>query len=179
MTTLNITKEELNKAIYEVVTNQFKKNCPESHEKVKTAGYEIAKWNGVFHVKNANTNRVLCMSVNKYNYKRSISYNPYRRMSPLTDKFDFVGCLNKPINQNTIDEYNAGYDRDRNSVQKYETLRRRRRDIKYHEECIEDAKKALQKALERYEWDIAYHIKALDQAKKSYSDYRKEINLTA
>ena len=56
------TKEEINAAIYTVLTTQYKKNAPEAFEIVKAAGYAYDKNNGKFDVYNEKTHRRISLS---------------------------------------------------------------------------------------------------------------------
>lgn len=92
-----VERKELNKAIYDVITHKYVKECPEAHKIVKEAGYVIKKRDGGFLVKTPNsrdvTGEVRMCVFRSYN-NSEITLN-YIGGIALTDKIDFVGYLEK------------------------------------------------------------------------------------
>ncbi len=90
-------REVLNKAIYEIITHKYVKECPEAHKIVKEAGYVIKKRDGGFLVKTPNSRDVtgeVRMCVFRGYNNSEITLN-YIGGITLTDKIDFVGYLEK------------------------------------------------------------------------------------
>lgn len=122
--TTNYTKEQINEAIYTVMKKRFKKDAKEAHKIVEDAGYSVYKGgNGYFDIYNPETQRHLWVTEPRYSYRKGGDYQniysgPYtKHMNEFTDKFDFVGCLEKPINSiyyqdtNTKESARHKYDR--------------------------------------------------------------------
>lgn len=113
-------REMVNAAIRTVLTTQFKKNCKDAHKLVESCGYEISKNCGDWEIRNNVTKRCVCLG-------SYIHFNPYqnglRNRRPNIDKFDFVGCLEKPYNKDYWNDV-LGYQRgESKSVRRYESLR--------------------------------------------------------
>ena len=91
---------ELNRAIYVILTTQFKKDAKEEHKMVENAGYEIWKNNGEWNIENPATHKSIRVSEIKYRYMSNdyfrFFYHGYNT-SILNDKIDFINCLNTPI----------------------------------------------------------------------------------
>lgn len=120
------TTEQVNKAIFDVLTTQFKKDAKEAHDIVKQAGYTTEKQaGGCYDVINEETRKRLTLF--SYSHERvwipSKGYSDYRMHiyrfetytattsrrivfkrkddEPTPCPIDFIGILNTPIN----DEY--------------------------------------------------------------------------
>lgn len=101
-----MTHAELNEAIYEVITSKFKKDCPEAFKAVEAAGYRIYKSGGTFTIRNDKTTREVYLTFGSWS--EVLHYGKYtfntKRIKCNKDLkvFDFVTCLEKPINRDWV-----------------------------------------------------------------------------
>ena len=165
-----IDKDEMNKAILKVLTSKYKKDCKEEYKMIEEAGYEVCKWDGVFHITNRKLNKVISLYYCDYVYyvggykpeNRRYGYYAFEhstqkrtRINDLEEvaKIDFVNCLNTPINT----EYYKALDYERSFgpwsyASKLRQLREAKRSLRYETERVEKLKKEmeeLQKTLEK------------------------------
>ena len=171
-----MSREEMNKAIWEVLTHQYKKDAKEAH-KLVSSEYEVEKWNGSYHVRNPKTRRTI--SYNAYNRRGGYilygAYAGHRKDVNGAVKFDFVGCLEKPENFAWYEMVNKEYEQKRKSKSKerYEKLRYAVRNIKWEEDAIESIKKQMEKLQKDMEW----HEARLQKAQGDYIKVREELGL--
>ena len=142
-------RDELNEAIYTVITTQYKKDAKEAHEIVSAFGYSISKYDWRYRVISKETGKAVYVCYQSYSCRRfslgnktadqtkdmrdrnSITYNPCR--------VDFVGFLNKPFNK-TWYNMTGWYPRHSRAVSKFRDLEDAKWDIKYHGDKIEQIK---------------------------------------
>lgn len=166
------TKDQINKAIYDVITHTFKKDCPEAHEIVKDAGY-ITYRNKGYTVRNPETNReVYTFETDRawYSHETRIWYSHYSRSAKLTDKFDFVGCLEKKYNP--IHNWN-GRRYDSVARDKFENLSSAKRMAKYYEKDIENIKTKMLKLQD----EMLRAERMRLQYEETVKNYRKQYGL--
>ena len=169
--------DEVNKAIVEVITHKFKKDCLEAHKLVQDWGYIIEKVDGVFCIRNTETHKyITCLFTwNLIPYVclwGKKQYNLY--------KINFVKFLNTPYNNYLRTEY--GYRRFSRShsdaVEKYEKLKMAKHNLEYHNEAILEENKKLQELLEKHKKQIEYHTESIGRYNKEIEELRKEYGLT-
>lgn len=175
----DIAKRELNQAIYAVLATKFKKDAYEAHELVKNAGYEIEKWDGKFHIRNRETNRLICIATNRWGDKVGINHNPWTKNAKLTENFDYVACLNKPLNETywRMRQDEAWYRSK--SRENFEKLHRAKWGVDYHTRSLQKAEEALERAMEQYEKDVKYHKECLKVDQESLAKVRAELGLAS
>ena len=167
MKNINYTKEEINAAIYDVLTHMFKKDCPEAHEIVKAAGYTLSRDNG-YEVSNEETGRTIYVTDREYYGK--IHFNWFHRPARLTNKFDFVGCLDKPINKKIIAEYNPN-----TAIEKYRRLKSKKWDIEYHEERI----KRIKNQMMDLQKQLIHETEMMAKSKVELKEFKQNLGLSA
>jgi len=178
--TINTTNTVLNNAIWTVLTTQFKKEAPKAFEMVKAAGYEYSKNNGSFEVYNPRTKRRVHLYDRGYGRYAAtyVSHGYYEcQQSKITNwnncRFDFVGCLEKPLN----DEWHRFESQASRSVSKsrsqYERLSMKKSMVRSYEKDIDRIKEKMAELQEQL-------IKATER-KVSYErevvECKKELGL--
>ena len=170
-----MTREYINRAIYRVMTTQFKKDAKEEHKIVEDAGYTIYKSDGSFTVRNEETHRELCIDYKGYYsvlYTRARSIR-FRRDEGL--KFDFVGYLAKPTEDAHDYMTTDGYYKNRSiALQKYERLERAKRYVKYEQQEIESIKQKI----ERLQNELVRTARNVAKAEAEVKETRVKIGLT-
>lgn len=165
------TKEEINRAIFKVLTTKYKKDAKEAHSIVEEVGYQVRKWDGTFDVQNPKTNRYVKIEINEeYNRGKLFMMSGRKYFKSLAEitPFDFVGQL-----ETTHRVYYEPICDESEAYVKYHKIK----DCDYMAtSCDNDIKQTLkkieglQKDLIRYtEWKIEYEAKA--------NNYRKEYGL--
>ena len=184
----------INEAILKVLTAQFKKDEPEAFEMVSNHGYKTSKWNGHWEVRNEATLRCLWGSEENWWNSRLHRYAPclYLRCGGCTvyekkvwraDKFDYVGFLNKPINQWATDEkYKTWQDTDWGEARRtYERLMHCKSNIKYYEKSLESEietfNRKMKEISESYQRNVNYYTRALKDAREELKALYKETGL--
>ena len=172
-----MNRAELNKAIYTVLT-ELKRDCLEAHKMVKKAGYVIEKGRKSFIVINPETRREVYVAdpVWRADHGRVIVHGYYRvhrshfRFGQEC-KFDFVACLEKPMNI----EYwnNLNYPEKSKAYEKYDKLRSAKWNVKYEADRIAECEKQLKELQERLM--KATEAKVRDEFK--LAEVRKELGL--
>ena len=160
------TKEEVNAAIYEVLTHMFKKECPEAHEIVKAAGYTLSRDNG-YEVSNEVTSRTI-YTTDRERYCK-IFFNWYQRPVRLTNKFDFVGCLEKPMNKEIVEKYNPN-----TAKEKYRNLKSKKWNVEYRQERIERIKKQMMDL----EKELIYETEMMAKSNVELKEFKANLGLT-
>ena len=147
-----MNRQELNKAIWKVLNSKFKKDAKEAFKMVEDAGYEVYKdgW-GYWVVANRENHRFIHLQDNRY--RTIIQHGPYvTHTHRCTEKetyaieitFDFVGCLEKPVNQTWYDLRN-GRKNKLTAVDKYNEIKFQKRMAESYAEDIEKTKKQIEK----------------------------------
>lgn len=178
MKTTKYTKEQVNEAIYKVITHTYKKDCPEAHEIVKEAGYTFNRCNG-YEVHNPETHRMVYTFVPEHCYRGRLWFSHYKRsleLSENTKKFDFVGCLDKEYNKVYWNEVNCcayGWDEKSPAVRKYEKIRS---DLRMAKSYKADIDRAMQKIAELQK-DIVRYTEYACKYEQSAKELRKEYGL--
>lgn len=148
-------KEQVNKAILKVITNQFKKDCKNSHDIVEDAGYEIVKIDGGWEVKNAETGKYVYCSKENWRGQRTIyrpaNYHKQYFYDPKIEcKFDFVNCLDS-----TKTEYVELYTENK-AYTNYRILKDARWSVDYEKQQIDK----IQKEIARLQNELSRRIDA-------------------
>lgn len=173
-------REELNEAIYTVITTQYKKDAKEAHEMVSAFGYGIYKYDGRFRVCNKATSKVVYVCSQSYSYRRfdlgnrvaeqtkdknSICFNPCR--------VDFVGYLDKPFNREYYDMRNKSHRRHSRAVSKFHDLKDAKWDIKYYGDKINEIKSQIA----HLEDDMLHYARRQMDSEQSLRRLRREYHL--
>lgn len=173
----------LNEAIFGVLCTQFKKDMDkEALKMIEDAGYEIHKGSGCYYIKNPVTKREIYVKYSYYgNYR--INFNWYRQEARFEIgngcPFDFVNCLNKPINTMW---YNLGRVSEyRPTLDKYEKIKRARWDVNYHkrevENIVNEKLQKLYKQIEELTKDVQYHTERRVEAQEELDELKKSFGL--
>lgn len=173
----------LNEAIFGVLGTQFKKDMDkEALKMIEEAGYELRKGDGCYYIKNPATNREIYFSGK---YTTQINFNWYVRPVRLKTHafrlchFDFVGCLNKPIN---YDWYNLERITEYCPTQeKYGKIKSARWNVNYHTEQVDnivnEKLQKLYKQIEELTRDIQYHAERKIKAQEELEELKKGFGL--
>lgn len=171
-----MTRAELNKAILTVLRNQFKKDAKEAHEVVKEAGYGIVKINGGFEVYNDRTNRKIYV---KEGYRSYIIHGYHERQrTQLTkvtiEKFDFVGCLEKPQNRDYYEQlHNESMAHDVNHDPRINKLK----SAKWHVRYTNDEVAKIQAQMEKLQKELIRAVERKVEAEQELKQVKKELGL--
>ena len=177
-------RQELNNMIWKALNCKFKKDAPEAFTAIKEAGYDIDKCGrGCFEIYNPKTKRRIYLYERRgwsRNYKMTISHGPYTKQTTdlteaearmKTTKFDFVGCLEKPMNQVWYDLVNGYNDYTMTAVKKYEAIKSKRRMAASYAEDIERTKKQLADLQEKLVWQTKMMTSYEQEAKELKNRY--------
>jgi len=172
---INMT-EEVNKAILEVITHQYKKDCPEAHKFVQSLGYTIKKVDGSFKVVNEITHKDVSY---KY-YWRAESIYLSGQYTHFNSKINFVNYLNTPFNDYlyTKNGYGKYVDTKSDAVQKYEVLRLAKHNAKVCRDEIISQDAKLKRAIEDYQNQTKYYKEQAEKHDKEIEELRKKYGLT-
>lgn len=140
------TNEELNKAIWTVLTTQFKKEAKEAFKTVQDNGYEVYKNGcGTWTVGNPHTKKFIHIEYGKYNYRTCLFYGNYTTQSKtwktaeqeriVAEKFDFVNCLRTPQNSAYYEARSKCYEESR-AKQQYNELKSAKWSLDYENKRI-------------------------------------------
>ena len=157
MKNTTFSKEQVNAAIWTVLRTQYKKEAKEAFDIVKAAGYEYEKLNGAFTVRNPETRKRISLQTGGYSWRDNeyvqITYGYYMcqvtkftgvdRYKNAKEKFDYVNCLNTPINDVYWTEVKSSTYDSSTAVAKYDRIQSCKRRIKWREEDIEKIQKQL------------------------------------
>ena len=168
----------INEAIARVMTTQYKKDMGEALEIVKTAGFQVVKYDGEWMVRNPKTNRTVV--IKSKGYRAWIEYGSVRTLRKeinvnklFETKFDFEGNLRKPLNRVWYYLENERWN-DRSATKvKYENLDWKKKTLKWRRENVEKTKKKieeLQRALFR-------EMQSVVEAEKDLEKIRKDLKL--
>lgn len=151
-----ITKEELNKAIYEVINHNTKYGVEDAHKIVKNAGYKVYKQYGRWTVKSTNTYKTVTC--------RDFGYD--------NERVDYVNYLNTPRNNYAVyksPETNYQHMKHELDYLKKETLNTPAWNVKFAMQEIEHIERDLERAKK-------YLQTALDEQAASMDTYIKRRN---
>ena len=168
----NTMNAELNKAIWEVLISKFRKDAKEAFKMVEDAGYAFHKnGDGNWVVFNPKTERTIWRS--KYN---EIWHAGIRTLatSRTREEFDFVGCLNKPLNRE-YDPYGYGYyGRPHNGArEKFRNLEAAKNRVEWTNERIEEIQRQMVKLQKELVNQVEYRVKY----EAEVNELRKEYGL--
>ena len=167
MTTMSIEqrkniRDELNEAIWKVITTQYKKDAKEAHEMVAAFGFRIWKEDGHYRVSGVD-HRVVYVSWEGYK-KMDISLAAiHSRWVEIyygeKCKVDFVGFLSKHNNR-AYQEAQWVSSQESHALLRYDRLDDTKRMIKWYVEDIEKAKKEIEALVNK--------VARLSESKNSY-----------
>ena len=174
-----INRHEVNEAIYAVLTTQYKKDVKESHNIVEAAGYQISKFNGDWYIHNKETGRKLFAHYSKYNDRYARRYareyidgNGNAKKAKISEKFDFVGYLDKPLNTEWNEMKSYSFQENRYSKQAY-VLKSARWEVEYHTEKLA----SIQKQIANLQKDLIYHAERKARGEQDLLSLRKSLGL--
>lgn len=184
-------KELVNRAIIKVCTTQFKKDAKAEHELLEGYGYQIYKLNGRFSIQSPNrTVSIEYVGNYRHNYKVVFGYYHvhYKYFKTYEDlfKFDFVNCLNTPINTEyyNLKQYEEGWGGINDKHAKYEQIRNKLHNLKWnitwYNREVEDVQKkieSLQKQILSAQKDMLRYKENAVKADVELVAYRKELGL--
>jgi hypothetical protein len=175
--------QNLNEAIFKVITTKYKKDAEDAHRIVKAAGYEVYKSDGWYVVRNDKTGKAISsfyhkthhynLSSHKWNTHRIVKERCVRHK---TKDMNLVAYLNTPWNREwqKVREYHTYECRWGNPI---EDKFRKYFDLKYdstrYEKEVEIIRKQIAEATERLEECIRRDVKA----KQEFEEYLKEKGL--
>ena len=165
-------RNELNKAIYTVITTKYKKDAKEAHEMVAAFGYEIYKSDGDYCVSSRRTNKKVCVNWRGYKQTTFFLGNNYAKVdNGRPCPIDFVGCLEKPINR----AYNElQWKRYRSpAVDKYQHLK----DVNWSINRESKKLKELKNQLISIQSEIVYHARQQMREEQRLESLRREYGL--
>lgn len=179
MTTMSIEqrqsiREELNEAIWKVIKNKYKKDAKEAHEMVTAFGYEIYKSDGHYSVHNKNTQKSVFIYWDNYRkYSVQLGGQWKDQWKDQDVKIDFVGVLEKPVNKTYWDLKRERSRYQSSAIDKYNRLRRLKRDVSYYGGEIEETKKKIDKLQD----SIVYHARMQKAREDELWNYKRELHL--
>lgn len=183
MFTTTITAEamaqqaQLNTAIMRVISRERKMDAKEEHAAVKAAGYTVERMrSGGYSVSNKATGRTVYitrtdyMGTRLYHGQADVATSCVKNLA----KFDFVNCLNKPVNT----EWRAvlwAQHRGELSVakQRHEKLQRARWSVNYEKDRIA----RIQKQINELSADLVRAGAAQARAERELQDLKKALGL--
>lgn len=149
-------KDNINEAIFTVLTTQYKKDAQDAFNLVKEAGYKYFKEGGRFEVYNPETERRIWVVENRWGisvhtgmYMRQVTRFKHEADMKV---MDFVNCLEKPENTEfyrvvpegkAVEVYESKIKMPRRMVNSYEE------DIKSYREHIEKLQQKIIYAAQR------------------------------
>lgn len=171
----------INEAIAKVMTTQFKKDMGEALEIVKTAGFQVEKWDGEWMVRNPETNRTVVIKSN--NYRAWIEYGSVRTLRKEVNirkgldldevRFDFEGCLRKPLNRDWYYLENERRNNRSATMVKYDNLDWKKKALKWRREDVEKTKQKIE-ALQR---ELFVEMRNVINAEQELEKLRKDLKL--
>ena len=172
--------EELNNAIYTVITTQYKKDAKEAHDLVNSYGYSISKYDDRYRVISKNTGKAVYVCFQSYmtrrfslgnktadqtrNMRSSVEFNPCR--------IDFVNYLEKPFNKTWYD-MTGYYPRHSRAVKKFRELKDAKWNIEYYGGKIDEIKAKIASL----EDEIVYHARHQKDCEEKLRRLRREYHL--
>ena len=174
------SREQVNRAIAEVMVHQYKKDCKDAHAIVEAAGYDVFKnIYSSWEVMNKETGRRLYCSNEDWKGNKHVHKTAYYGKNISINrnhldecKVDFVGCLDC----NRIpwhDSYDAYTNYRPVAVYKYSELKMKKNRVIWREEDIEKKKKEI----EKLQADLIRYVEYKEEAKANLKAFRKELGL--
>lgn len=176
-----MNREKLNAAIGIVVTSKFKKDAPEAFAVVAKAGYECFK-NGSseWEIYNPATKRRIWLTTARRGWGSDVriihgmycnNVANFDTEDAAISKFDFVGCLDKPLNT----EYYrcTRLDGKKTAVEKYDELKfKKRMMLSYDEDLTKIAEK-----IKKLQDELVRAACRRESYSRELADLRKELGL--
>ena len=168
-------KKQINEAIYTVLTTQFKKNAKDAHQLVEAEGYQISKFDGSWQVRNNETGRKVWIQYSRgtgFSYLRGNGNSRIHKFADDFSKFDCVGYLDKPLNDewNEMNSYRFQENRFKQSA---DVLHSARWDVDYHTRQLA----SIQKQIEKLQEELVYHAGWKVKAEQKLVETRKNLGL--
>ena len=173
---MKYTADDINRAVYAVISTPLKKNCKWAIKILEEEGYGVVKAGKYgLGVVNPKTGRYVCIcGRNTYKQTTNIWHHSYKTTTTkCPEKFDYFNCLNTLPN-NLYWEHLANLRRDTATKARLYRLKEAKRTIQYREQAIQETLKKiedLQKTLIREaQW--------LEQQKANLTRVREELGLS-
>lgn len=168
-------KDNINEAIFKVLTTKYKKDAKDAFKLVDEAGYRSFKEGGRFEVYNPETDRHIYVTEA---YRRSyytVHTGMYMRQTTNFRReadmkaMDFVNCLEKPVNTEFYREVPRG-----RAAGVYESkIKMPRRMVKSYEDDIESCQKQIEKLQQR----IIYATERKAKYEMEIREAKKELGI--
>lgn len=189
-----MTKEminNINKAIREVITTQFKKDAKESHELLENLGYKIYKYDGSFWVKNPKNDKTIGMgNYGRLIYGRNSVYTRYyknreQEYDNHLNYFNFYNCLEVAPNKNWCRTYHRGgcsWYTDKNDIQiRFENNKRDLNNAlwsaRHYTKEVEDVQKKLTETIEKLQKELVRVTEYKIEAQLKLKEIKNNIKL--
>jgi len=189
------SQEELNAAIASVIRNSSKRDCKDAHKIVEAAGYHTFKNHGQWIVSNRETGKSVradsrwSYRKEHYVYRVCMTGRQYREQEvSRLSIIDFVAFLEKPVNKVYQDMDRASWSwrgYTSKSQQQYDRLTDAKWDIKRDVECIENAHRRMDEAMQKLQAeikkcqnDIAYYTEKQVKDNEKLQALRVELGLS-
>ena len=175
---VDLERARLNDAIFTVITNAFKKYMQDAVKTVEQAGYKVSKWNGHWHVTNPTTKRqVYCTGDTRRYIHQNGNGKPVGFYPRDEVKVDFVGLLNKPINN----EWNSLRWRNWENpvgINKYRDMASRLRDAKWNANYYAGQIKETRRKIEKLQEELEDEVRRAVLAEERLKTVRTELGLS-
>lgn len=172
--------EELNQAIWTVLSTQFKKQAKEAFKTVQENGYEVYKNGcGTWTVKNPHTDKTMHIEQGCYRTilcygRNSRRWNKLAEEQAIAKHFDFVNCLRTPHNREYYEvEARESWRQESKSHEQYDRIKSAKWSIQYETDRI--AK--IQKEIAKLQDELIRATESRVSDKARLENLRKEFGL--
>ena len=187
----NERKALVNQAIAKVIFEKFKKDVKDEIRIIESAGYTVHKYDSRLEVSNIMTSKSVRLDDRYSTYHRlskryAVCYGPYRGMDSGFDsyedvsKFDFVSCLETPLNKVYWTPENIRYTQyESDRINRYLLAKS---DYDYDMRKISRMEKeiaSLKKQLEDAERRLAEETGRIETYKNQFDIVRRSVGLIA
>ena len=161
----------LNEAIYEVLTSNYKKDAPAAFKMVQNNGYDVYKSGKSWVVRNHKTYKIVCLDVPSGDWTfywgrnhKSIDPRWWRNKGR---EINFVRCLDTPTNN-----YKCDNNGSKALVKHYE-IKCQRNYVKWEQDKIDD----IQSQISRLQSELVYHVDKKAREEEQLKKLRKDAGL--
>ena len=168
-------KDNLNEAIFTVLTTQYKKDAKDAFNLVDEAGYKYIKYRGRFEVYNPETNRRIYVTEGFRKNYYTVHTGLYMRQTTHFKReadikvMDFVNCLEKPVNTEFYREVPEG----KAAGIYYNRIKSKRNMVKSYEDDI----KSYQEQIEKLQQKIIYAAQKKAEYEMNIREAKKELGI--
>lgn len=168
-------KDNINEAIFKVLTTKYKKDAQDAFKLVEEAGYRCYKEGGRFEVYNPDTDRRIYVTKPYRGTYIIVHTGMYMRQTTRFKReadmkvMDFANCLEKPVNTEFYREVPQ-----RRAAGVYESkIKMPRRMVKSYEDDIESYQKQIEKLQQR----IIYAAQRKAEYEMKIREAKKELGI--